>query len=556
MEIGNMEIGNMEIGQVEIGASNQAVEVYYPLSEHSGSPSSVSPPIPMPAEHQASFISPLNSAGASNSLGSTASVSFPASSSSHASASSSTSTHLEANKQTNLPFTNIFQILFHTDDEEMATTAEPPSSEDPESPCSSLEDFANSVNDLIRVPKTAPLKMTSSVVNPPNPANPYLDLILGTAQPIFHDLLALYFTHVAPFSPIIHRTTFLSNPSSYPPLLLNAMYAAASLYAPTSPETQGRGYAAAPFLARARALLDPLAKPDLRTVQALVLLIKSGAAARKLTIRETDALVAMAAGLIRASRFDQPDSTHRVSPVRASEIKRTVAIIWMLDVYLKALNDRTASFSPTFTPARDPGSIPCTDPGWVIPSQGPVANITLFLSARDAIVLPPTSPSNDLVQTDPHAAILEIHRLFSSAHEMHCPSLSPAIASPSSILSRAEALQSAYRTARLASPVYLCGRTLAHSGMNILLYKQGGWDFSELVMDLEAAMLAIQGTGGWLELGSPFAAWYVHLSCAGVAGTVLTEGDVTGRFSISRPRFHPPTSHAPRLHARWRRTGR
>ncbi|KAI8371364.1 fungal-specific transcription factor domain-containing protein [Radiomyces spectabilis] len=114
-------------------------------------------------------------------------------------------------------------------------------------------------------------------------APPMTDLDREVQEPDLHmnntpldmDLIHLYFEHVHPYFPIVHRTTFQQQLQRPKPciLLLNAMYAVASRWKstpPSSTDTPGWRY-----YQTALGLIDIYTDaPRLTTVQALLLLVK------------------------------------------------------------------------------------------------------------------------------------------------------------------------------------------------------------------------------------------------------------------------------------------
>ncbi|KAI9030448.1 fungal-specific transcription factor domain-containing protein [Hyaloraphidium curvatum] len=101
-------------------------------------------------------------------------------------------------------------------------------------------------------------------------------------------LITLFFSHVYPLMPIIHRSSFLENlipTNQHPPLLLNAIYTMSARFSndPLIYTDPRRPYAAGdPFFNRAKKLLqNAMDEPSVPTVQALLLLALGAAGSGK-----------------------------------------------------------------------------------------------------------------------------------------------------------------------------------------------------------------------------------------------------------------------------------
>ncbi|KAI9009217.1 hypothetical protein DFJ74DRAFT_711497 [Hyaloraphidium curvatum] len=369
--------------------------------------------------------------------------------------------------------------------------------------------------------------------------DPFVEMFVSNRNlqvPILPELIGIYFNKCAPFLPIIHRPSFEQNPASYPPLLVYSMYSMAAAHAALDPSY--RGTPAADYWEMARQHHDTLAKPDVRLLQGIVLLIASGSGLKKLNSQQSDALIGAAVSMVRQMRLDIPDGTLRAqkwksfrSPVEQEEAKRTLAQVWVYDIYLKCLLDRTASFDQeieTGLQVNAPALIE-REPDWVggwDRSQGPdlVANVQLFLAARDAIAINTATNAGADCDTvalfrasgvtadslrDPCQQSLLLHRHFAFAHSYVCYPDTPD--REAKALRDSEAVKRVMAVARASGQSarwYICGRVLYHCTLSMLLVRHGGHDFSDLILDLEAALMAV-GEGQYLEMGSPFAAWAV-----------------------------------------------
>lgn len=439
---------------------------------------------------------------------------------------------------------NIFSLLFSPDMNAGDTTDVLNSSSNSEtseeqSPARATE--ADLMTSLIRYTGgAATAASTVGAAAGPIPANvmfdidPFGDFMLSAPEqaPILLDLIEAYFARCAPFVPILHRPTFLANPTAYPPLLLYAMYSYVQPWAKVLPGL--RNYQDANFFELARRKISPLAKPDLRTLQALVLIVKSSVATRKLQMMESDTLLGMAVNMVRQLRLDIPNDSPLArkwkeigedNAIEAAEAERTTGAVWVLDIYHKALLDRSLHFGPEVEEAVKFTApfLMEMDPEWIGPidraaGPDPVSNVRLFLAARDSIALNNKDADEDELAilrapadvpgADPNATSLQATKFFSNAHTIICH---PPGEWEELAIQEATQFKQLLRNARLSglsSRIFLCGRALTHSTLSMILAYHGGHDFSEFILDLEAALMAV-GPDQFLELGSPYGAWWV-----------------------------------------------
>lgn len=105
------------------------------------------------------------------------------------------------------------------------------------------------------------------------PAQPKMHPHVIAATTVNTELIQLYFTHVHPYLPILHKATFHRQLRNGPCiLLLNAMYAVASRWQSTRDTAQFPGWR---YYQAAFSLIDIYTDtPRLSTIQALLLLVK------------------------------------------------------------------------------------------------------------------------------------------------------------------------------------------------------------------------------------------------------------------------------------------
>ena len=361
--------------------------------------------------------------------------------------------------------------------------------------------------------------------------DPLADMFVSPASvPIIPDLIQAYFERVAPFMAILHRPSFESNPGAYPPLLLFGMYALAAQFAPILPHLH-KYPSASDFFELARSKLDPFGKHDLRTLQGIMFLCKVGSGSRKLSVRECDVLLGMAVSMLRQLRLDLPEGSvrawkyHQLQGIEALEAKRTASYVWTIDIYQKSLLDRSSSFGPEMEKCINVETpfLMETDPDWVTPVDrktgfDPTSSVQLFLSARDTIALGSQKSNSTTVSVftsnltnvieSPSEIALQVHKYFSVAHARLCEPLEEA-EHATRAFQDSEDLKRLLHVARVNGHTarwHLAARALTHTAQSMLMAFHGGHDFAELILDLEAGLMAV-GPGGFLELGSPCAGW-------------------------------------------------